>query len=323
MANKTNTTPDKDIAPAAATKPALDLAAAHAAVTIGPAVVTDYRALRLLLPDAFYFGSDARGFVARINVGGKIAVIGAAALSGAGRADPVPGLRMAIEVAPPFRHRGTGTRLTEACRKLASASGALAMYAWDPVLAESPSAAGYRALGFDQVVALRETRVKVADSVDKVERLYARLAERKRVPPGTRIIDLPRADAAVVARLYQAHIGGDYANILRTILGESSRRYHGRLSMVLMLDEQVVGFWLAFLLEPGVLFVDATAVLPKLRGGWANVLLKREAAERCRAMGVHTLLYYTYGRHRDTRKFSADVNVNANTRELIEPYRMI
>ena len=71
----------------------------------------------------------------------------------------------------------------------------------------------------------------------------------------------------------------------------------------------------------GIGFCDAIIVDAAFRGRWANVAIRREGWRRCLDVGLHTVLYYTHARHRDTRHFVD--KVGTVTREFLEPYRML
>jgi GNAT superfamily N-acetyltransferase len=287
--------------------------------TIRAGGAQDWRALRMLLPQAFFHGSGAQSLVATTEDGRLI--IGAAAMSPRLRSHPLPGVSVAAHVVPPYRRRGLGRQLVNACRSLAMQRNASGLYAWQPLAEASEDASAYRRLGFDRTVAVQEGRADVEMGYKHLKPLYDQVMERQWIPAGARLVPYDQADAIEIAKLHVMHLGGQMQEILSRLRGQSPVRYHPRLSPVVLVDGHVMGFTLAQVLAGGMVLVDSTVVDPQLRGGWANLWLKFAGVSECRDMAIHTVVYYTYDNHSDTRKLSRQVG--AVSRQLVEPYQVL
>jgi GNAT superfamily N-acetyltransferase len=109
---------------------------------------TDWRALRLLLPGAFHLGSGTTPIVAAEREMGL--VVGVAAMASRLRLDPVTGTWVDVHVIPPYRRRGIGRELIDACATAARVQGARALYAWAPMPVADPRVTAWKALGFER-----------------------------------------------------------------------------------------------------------------------------------------------------------------------------
>jgi hypothetical protein len=154
-----------------------------------------------------------------------------------------------------------------------------------------------------------------------LEPFWQQLVRRGKIPRDVRVVTLDQADPAAVSRQYVRHIGGSYDKVLSEILGESPRRFEPAASPVILMGDEIVGCILARRLPGGIALVEAVIIDTPFRGRWANIMLKREGWSRCVDVGIHTVLYYTHGKHRDTRRFVD--KVGTTTREFVEPFRML
>jgi N-acetylglutamate synthase-like GNAT family acetyltransferase len=286
---------------------------------IRPGADHDWRALRMLIPEAFHHGSGARAFVATAEDDQK--VIGAAAISPRLRSEPVSGPRVALHVIPPFRRRGIASRLLASCACIAAGQGAAALYAWQPLLPDSAEARAYAALGFDRSVKVEQGRADVQKSYEYLKPRYDQMVERQYIPASAKLVPLNAAYAGEIARLHVQFLGGRADEIEAQVRGQSPVRYHPDLSPMILFDGQVMGFTLARLWDDGNVLVDSQAIHPLLRQGWANLWLKFAGVCACRDMQIRTILFYSYDRHTDTRKLSRKVGVSS--REMIEPYALL
>jgi GNAT superfamily N-acetyltransferase len=278
----------------------------------------DWRALRMLLPQAFQFGSRSRSIVAATEEG---LIVGAAAISDRRRSEPLSGPRVALHVVPPYRQRGIGRQLVEVCVRLAADEGAAALYAWQPMVAGGEEAGAWRRLGFDRNVIVYEGRGDVNRGLEYLKPRYERAVEEGWIPSKARLEPLGAEHAEQIGRLHVTCLGGRLEDIIDQVRGERADRYHPELSPVLLVDEKVMGFSLARICSPGTALVDSTVVHPSLRLGWANLWLKYGGGCACVRLGVHTLIYYAYDHHGDTKKLSRQTG--AILREMAEPYMII
>jgi len=167
---------------------------------IRPGTDRDWRALRMLLPEAFHHGSGTRAFVATADDDQKI--IAAAAISPRLRSDPLSGPRVAIHVIPPFRRRGIGRRLLAACAHLAASEQAAALYAWKPLPPDSDDASAYAALGFKNSIRVEEGRADVELSYQYLKPFFDQIVQRQWIPSTAILVPLNPSHATAIARLH-------------------------------------------------------------------------------------------------------------------------
>jgi GNAT superfamily N-acetyltransferase len=282
---------------------------------IRPAKECDYRAARLLLPHAVHFGSDCHLLVAQSN---EQQIIAAAALSPRLRAEPTPGMRMAVHVIPPWRRRGIARALIDQLASIAHSAGAKAIYAWNAIPPGGEIETCWRALGF---IHANPVEVGIAD-LQRAEvylrPIYQQVIEHGWIPPEAKLIRLRQADHVQVAKLHAMYLGGTAQQVLARLSGPDPIDLD--ISPVLILNGMVKAF---SLVRPRgkTCHVEATVVDPSLRGGWANLLLKYEGLHWALAAGATHIIFETYGRHSDTRKLFRQVG--GKRQSLIEPYRLL
>jgi GNAT superfamily N-acetyltransferase len=286
--------------------------------TIQAARREDWRALRMLLPGMVHYGSGALALVA---VDGGGLVIGAAAVLPRLRSTPVVGPRLAMHVIEPVRRKGLALRLIEQAAVQIWRAGARAIYASEPVPADSEAQRLWGKLGFDRGVEVVEGTNDIARALEYLQPIYEQCAQRGWIAQNARIAALNEADAAQVASLHVKYLGGSAEDVIRAIRGETLRPYEPELSPVLTVGGKVVAFTLAERISPETAFVHATVVDPSLRDGWANVWLKFWGATNAAKMGITTLLHHSYEQHRDTRRIIR--RIGTSFRVLVEPYRVL
>lgn len=293
-------------------------------VTVRPAGPGEWRAGRLLLPEAIHHGSNADLVVA--TVGEPPRVVGAAAVSVRLRWSPVPGPRVAVHVIGPMRRRGVARRLLSHVETAARRISAAAVYAWQPVEPGADAAQVWAGLGLDQCAVLQETRIDAARLEAYLTPFWEQMSARGWVPAEARLVPLGAlgpVEIEQVAAMHVAHLGGSRDYLLPRLRGQVLDRFHPNLSLALMMSERVMGLTLGRLLPGSTYFVDANVLDPSLRGGlstgWANVWLKLESARRCRENGTRTYQFHTHDQHSDTRKLAR--KVGGVTAELVHPYR--
>jgi GNAT superfamily N-acetyltransferase len=279
----------------------------------------DWRALRLLLPEAVHFGSTAMAIIAEETETRRIA--GAIAVDAVLRTEPEVGARVAIHVVPPSRNRGVESQLLDAAETIARSRGARALYTWGCIDAGGDVARFWEQLGFDRAVHVLEGRTDVAAGLRYLEPFWQQLHNRGKVPTNIRSVSTDQADPLELARMYVAHIGGRFEAIYPRLTGESPISFDPNNSTVILLDDKIVGLGLARPVASGVALVEAIIVDPQHRGRWTNLYLKRESWRRCQAAGTHTVIYHTQDRHQDTRRFVE--KAGTVVRDLVEPYRML
>lgn len=281
---------------------------------------SDWRALRILLPEAVHFGSGVITWVATELESDLI--VGAIAVDPALRPKPVVGAKIALHVIRPWRGRGLETDLIGAVTPAVLRLGGEALYTWGAIEVGGDAELFWRGHGFNQGERVTEGRFSVQRGLDFIEPVWTQLCARGRVPEGLAVLDLNEVDPERVARLYQTHIGGSLEKILREIRGDSGRAFHAYASPVLLLNGELVGVILGRTQQQeGIGFVEAVIVDTPYRGGWANIALRLHGWRRCVEIGVHTLTYFIHDRHSDTARFCEKLGVI--TRDFVEPYRIL
>jgi GNAT superfamily N-acetyltransferase len=283
--------------------------------SIRPAKDSDFRAARMLLPDAVHFGSDCYLLLAQSN---EQPIIAAAALSARIRSEPVPGMRIAVHVIPPWRRRGIARALIEQMVKIAHRSGAKAIYAWNPVQPESEMEKCWRGLGFIHANPVEVGIIDLRRLENYLRPIYQQVIEHGWIPPQAKLIPLRQADHSQVAKLHAMYLGGTAQQVLARLSGPDPIDLD--ISPVLILNGIVKAFSLGYL-RGKTCYVEAMVVDPSLRGGWANLLLKYEGLHWALAAGATQIVFETYQRHSDTRKLFRQVG--GKRQSLIEPYCLL
>ncbi len=287
---------------------------------IRPGDRSDWRVLRMLLPEVVHLGARVKTWVA-IDTANDV-IIGAIAADPTFRHEPVVGVKIALHVVAPWRGRGVEKALVEGVIPAVRRWGGQALYTWGAIEVGSEVEQFWLQLGFVHGERTTEGRITVQSGLDLIEPIWAQLCKRGRVPEGLNVLNLDEVDPTAIARLYQKHIGGSYDEILGQITGDSARRFNAYASPVLQLDGQLVGVILGRTMEEaGLGFVEAIIVDTPFRGTWANIALRLYGWRRCVEIGVHTLTYFTHKKHTDTIRFCDKLGVT--TRVFVEPYRIL
>src|SRR5450432_117381 len=204
---------------------------------IRPAQQSDYRAARLLLPDAVHFGSGCMAWIAELRDDHRI--IAAASLSPRFRSDPFPGARVAVHVIPPWRRKGIARALIEQAASAAGKFGAQAIFGFHPFEAASEAEKIWRALGFSQTCAMQVGVADMHRAENYLRPLYEQIVERNWIPPEAKIIPLSNADHAQVAILHAKYLGGTAAQVMAGLSGQSLASPDPQLSPVLIFNGAV------------------------------------------------------------------------------------
>lgn len=286
--------------------------------TIRAARPADYRALRILLPQAVHFASPATALVAEES--GSARIIAAAAMTLRLGAEGLWGARVAVHVIPPRRRQGIATALLDTIQELVRPRGAQALFAWEPIPAESQELAAWRMLGFNRVSVTHLDVAQLPRAEAYLRPLYEQVVERQWIPPDAKLLPLAMANLSQVAVLHARYLARTAQQVLWRLSGNGVVPIDMQLSPVLVIDRQVRAFTLVRL-EGNVCHVEATVVDPALRMGWANLWLKYIGIRWAIDGGAGTMIFYTHTRHSDTRKLARQFG--AVTKELIEPYRLL
>jgi GNAT superfamily N-acetyltransferase len=221
------------------------------------------------------------------------------------RPQPLAGPGVALEVIAPYRRRGIGrdlvAQLEKAARQHYSVS---ALYAASRVEQNSAEVHGWQWLGFRPLDTVEEHVLPITQFESRLGPLMGRMRAKGRVPANARIVPLYQANAAAVLQFHLDHMGGDRQELYQKLRGKGSGAYHPRYSRVLLVDDRVRGCVLGHRVAKHTFRVDANIVDPALRGGWANVWLKLEAARRALVLGIKEFTFTSFDHYDDTRSFT-------------------
>lgn len=265
----------------------------------------DWRALRMLLPDAIHYRCGCDVFVATAEEAPR-RLIGAIAVAPLMRLQPLRGPKVALQVIPPWRRRGVGRELLKAAAHLAAARGAEALYGWNKTSPDGDEAQAWRGLGFDRAIESCLTRIDATRTIDHLQPLVDWLRKRGQIPPEARLVSLRDANPDEVVELVTTFLAGAGAEIdlKNRLIGNHPRPIEPIFSKVLLYKDRVVGALLASPINDHVGLVETVVVHPSLRGGWANAWLKLETTRGGRDGGYDTFLYETHEQHADTEKLT-------------------
>lgn len=282
----------------------------------------DWRALRMLLPQAVHHGCGCDVLVATVGAARR-QVIGAIAIEPQMRAQPHLGPRVALHVIPPWRRRGVGRSLLNAAAIISAARKADALYAWSKVRPDSDETAAWRGLGFTHAIESSLTRVSAERVMEVLRPVVDRLLKRRYIPAEAQIIPLEQANPDDVARLVTTCLAGAGAESIlkRRLIGRHPNPLEPRLSKALLYKDRVAGVMLGSPIDSRVGLVEANVLHPMVRGGWANVWLKLETTREARDAGYDAFLYETHSQHGDTRALTRRLGGTIVPR--IEPFMLI
>jgi GNAT superfamily N-acetyltransferase len=239
--------------------------------------------------------------------------------------------RVAMHVIPPFRRRRIATAMMQAVVHIERLRGAgrlpdgkpgpVALAAWNDLDPTSEEARQWRSLGFNSEFEYEEHELSVQAVLDRFGPLLAEMREAAWIPDDAKIVPLSEMDAnqrEQIASLYVATLGGAVEHVREELA--DPRVSDPELSMVLLRAGRAVGFTLGSVREPGVCTVDANALEPSHRLGWANLWLKLTAGQRLIERSVPRARFQSREGHSDTRKIARQVN--GTTRRFARFYRV-
>lgn len=279
---------------------AVDFISTWSGFSVRVAEPRDERAIRLLLPGMH---ADAWTLLATDNHHRRI--VAAAAMTNSCRPQPLVGPGVALHVIEPCRRRGIARsllqRLEEVARQRFHATG---LYAASRVERDSAEMFAWQRLRFNPLETVMEHALPIADFEPRLGPLFERLQHRGHIPAGAQIIPLYRANPAAVMQLHLDEMGGHRQELYRKLRGAGQGAFHPHYSRVLVVDDRVQGCLLAHRTAKYTAHIDANIIAPALRGKWANVWLKLEAARRALKLGIREFTYTSFDHYTDTRSFS-------------------
>lgn len=257
------------------------------------------KALRMLLPQ---LREDAAYLVAV--EGKRRRVIGAAGMTQSCRPQPFPGPGILIEVIEPCRRHGVGRALLSGIKELArQAFHAEVLYAAHRVELGSEEMERWKWMHFVPIETVQEHSLPIEQFELRLGPVFERMRARGHIPAGAEIVPLYQANAAAVMQLHLDHMGGDRRELYEKLRGHGVGVFLPRHSRVLLVDGRVRGCVLGQRIDKDTVRVEANIIDPALRGGWANVWLKLEAARNA-PLGIKQFTFTSFDHYTDTRSFS-------------------
>jgi GNAT superfamily N-acetyltransferase len=200
-----------------------------------------------------------------------------------------------VHVIPPSRGRGVGRQLVGMIATQAVSQGVMALDAW--VLPEETSERVHQIekLGFQLYKKIFEYETSAAQALSAATGVYERLADRGRIPKSARLVSLKNVDESEVIAFHAAYLGGNAEGLLPRMGGGSVAPFEPHLSLVLLVDNRVMGVALGHLKpDPKIYEFDALVIHPTLRKGWASAWLRYEQTRRGVDLGCITARYMTF-----------------------------
>lgn len=229
------------------------------------------RACRMLLPGAFG-PTNAPELLVALDANQQL--IGAAAIGWTSNGDP-PACPVMVHVRPAWRRRGVGAAIIDSVALLVR-DDAGAISPWSNPTEGGDVALFCAATGFSTHHRVFYFTGMAADVEAALARYREKLDGAGWIPRDARVVPLSEAPAAEVAHLVCREFGSSQSAILARILGRAEPGFDPRLSVVLTLDGVVVGAQMVTRAADGIPVVEANVVTPRLRRGWANLLLTHE-----------------------------------------------
>jgi hypothetical protein len=207
-------------------------------------------------------------------------------------------------VIEPCRHYGVGRNLIVHLASAARSAGATALYAAKRVELDGEEMRGWQRLDFEVCETVERHQLPLAPLRTLLTPMIERIRRHGRIPASARIIPLYQADLLDVLQLHLDNLGGDRADLHRRLRGRGRGAFLPQYSRVLLVDDKVRGCLLGHRKDPVTMVIDANIVDGSMRGGWANVWLKLDAAIGVRHLGIEKLEYTTFDHYDDTRSFT-------------------
>ncbi len=253
----------------------------------------------MLLPASFDPAAAPEALVA-LDPSGRL--VGAAALTWIATGDPAA-FPVAVHVLPQHRRQGIGRTLIDAAAAFASAD-APALQPFTAPREGSPEAAFCLGAGF----ALDHRILHFAGEAEAMEAMLGsyrqKLDAAGYIPAGARVIALAEAPLAEVATLIAQEFRGNPVQVLARLQGRTGSTPDAKRSVVLLLDGRVIGAQLVTIAADGLPEVEANAVHPDWRRGWANLLLTHEGTRAGVRHGSRRFRFFCDERVIDTVKLA-------------------
>lgn len=198
-------------------------------------------------------------------------------------------------VIPPARRRGIARALVDAIADEAGQRGVGAIDSWLMPEEASPLGERIRQLGFRVEKRVFEYEVVADEIMRAAQNLYDRVRDQRKIPASARLVSLHDAEPRQVIEFHTRHLGGVPSGIMPWLNGREPGSLDPHLSLVLLVDDRVMGLALGHCrADPDIFEFDATVIHPALRGGWAAAWIRYEHARRVVARGCTKARYMTF-----------------------------
>jgi len=271
--------------------------AAHGELEIRPPRENEWPACRMLLPETFKRGLKPDALLAFDRH--RPMALGAVAFQTRKHETALHEIR----VIRTHRRLGIGRRLLDSIKTSA-------MTAFAEAQAHPEAGPFLVANGFASVSRMLVVEVDLDPMIAEMARLRDRAIRSGRVPASARLVSPREAPAAEAVALYQAITAGRWIHPAHLEASLTDPRI-ADISSVLLVDGHVAGMVVVRSRpENDRVHVQARAVMPAFRGGWANVLIMADALEKGRAAGIRRIRFDSMDDNQDTlklaRRFHAD-----------------
>jgi GNAT superfamily N-acetyltransferase len=167
-----------------------------------------------------------------------------------------------------------------------------------------------QANGFERGSRMYIVEVDLDPMIHAMTKLRDRALQSGRVPESARLVSPARAPASEAVALYHEIMAMRWIHPAHLEASLTDPRI-ADISSVLLVDDHVAGMVVVRSAAGDYrVHVQARAVMPAFRGGWANVLIMADALEKGRAAGIRRIRFDSMDDNQDTlklaRRFNAD-----------------
>lgn len=204
-------------------------------------------------------------------------------------------------------------------RRLVASLDAPSVTAFADTQAHPEAAPFFLANGFTPVSRMFVVELDLDPMIAGMTRLRDRVIRSGRVPASARLVSPPEAPAAEAVALYQEITAGRWIHPAHLEASLTDPRI-ADISSVLLVDGHVAGMVVVRSKpQDARVHVQAKAVMPAFRGGWANVLIMADALEKGHAAGIRRIRFDVMDDNRDTLKLAR--RFNADTISIFDQYK--
>lgn len=261
-----------------------------------------------IMPEAMWDWPWARTFLAEGADGGCLGAVLVV--------QDAVGLRVLVRSVP--ENLALERALLDEARIIARRRGFSGLVAWAPVAAGSAEEQAWRARGFTAGDAATVYEISLPEYVALLAPYVERLRESGQIPAGVRVLPLSQAPRDQVAALHASALGGN-PEWYRHMLSRNHEQggFYLKESTVLCMDDVVIALCLVRPAGDRAALVDAIAVHPGWRLGWANVLVRHASAEHGMREGFTHLRFRAGPQHGSGHRQAQRVKARIIAQEVV------